>query len=358
MAGEIRIGMVGAGMVGQVAHLANFVQIPRCRVTAIAELRPRLGRLAAEKFGVPAVFNSHIDMLAADVIDAAVVVTRRPATGAVVLDLLNAGKHVLSEKPMAHTAEQGARLVEAAASRQRVYSIGFMKRHDEGTAAAKQLLDRLVANNDLGRIILMRGWCFGGEFNVASDGFVMTDESRPEGLTLWPSAPDWVPKEFREDYAWFLNVFVHDVNILRYFVGRQLEVRSVDLGRRNGRVVVFDGGAYPVVLEMGEQTGTTWNEGVEIQFERGRLTVVFPSPLKKNKSADVTLVQGNKATAVPTGSSWAFRRQAEAFVEDITGKRPTLAGGADALADLVLIEAIWRMHLGIDGAIARAQDRR
>ena len=219
MVGEVRIGMVGAGMVGQLAHLANFTQIPGCRVTALAELRPRLGALAAEKFGVPTVFDTHRDMLAADVIDAAVVVTRRPATGPVVLDVLNAGKHVLSEKPMAHTIEQGSRLVEAAARRQLTYSIGFMKRHDEGTAAAKQLLGQLIANNDLGRVILMRGWCFCGEFNIRSDGFVMTDESRPDGLDLWPSAPDWLPKKFHEDYAWFLNVFVHDLNILRYFVG-------------------------------------------------------------------------------------------------------------------------------------------
>lgn len=264
MAGDIRIGMVGAGMVGQLAHLANFVQIPGCRVTALAELRPRLGALAAEKFGVPAVFDSHLDMLAANAVDAAVVVTRRPATGPVVLDVLNAGKHVLSEKPMAHTTEQASRLIEAAARHQLVYSIGFMKRHDEGTAVAKRLLDRYIAEGNLGRIILMRGWCFCGEFNIASDGFVMTDESRPDGLTLWPSAPDWLPKEFHENYAWFLNVFVHDVNILRYFAGGRLEVRSVELSRRNGRVVVFNSGAYPVVLEMGEQSRTDWNEGVEI----------------------------------------------------------------------------------------------
>jgi predicted dehydrogenase len=348
MAGDIRIGMIGAGIVGQLAHLANFVQIPGCRVTALAELRPRLGALAAEKFGVPTVFDSHLDMLAADAVDAAVVVTRRPATGPVVLDVLNAGKHVLSEKPMAHTTEQASRLVEASARRQLIYSIGFMKRHDEGTAAAKQLLDQHIANGDLGRIILIRGWCFCGEFNVGSGGFVMTDENRPDGLDLWPTAPDWLPKEFHENYAWFLNVFVHDLNILRYFAGRQLEVRSVDLSRRNGRVVVLDAGDYPVALEMGEQTGTDWNEGLEIQFERGRLALVFPSPLLKNKTADVTIVQGNQTTVIPTGSSWAFRRQAEAFVADIAGQRPSLASGADSVADLVLAEAIWRMHLGIN----------
>jgi predicted dehydrogenase len=348
MADEIRIGMIGAGMVGQIAHLANYVRTPGCRVTALAELRPRLGALAAKRFGVPRTFDSHLDMLAADVVDAAVVVTRRPATGPVVLDVLKAGKHVLSEKPMAHTTEQAARLVEAAKFQNLIYSIGYMKRHDEGTAVAKRALDELVASGELGRIILTRGWCFCGEFNIKTDGFVMTDENRPDGLELWPSAPDWLPQQYAEDYAWFLNVFVHDINILRFLVNRDLKIRSVDLSRRNGRVVLFDAGDYPAVLEMGEQSGTDWNEGVEIQFERGRLTVAFPSPLRENESARVTLVRGSESAVVPTGASWSFRRQAVDFIVDVAERRKPLASGEDSLADLALVEQIWRVNLGLN----------
>src|SRR5258706_15974669 len=105
MTGEVRIGMIGAGMIGQLAHLSNYVRTPGCRVTALAELRPDLGKAAMDTFGVPKMYGSHREMLAANEIDATVVVTRRPATGPVVLDVLNAGKHVLSEKPMAHTTD-------------------------------------------------------------------------------------------------------------------------------------------------------------------------------------------------------------------------------------------------------------
>lgn len=348
MSGDVRIGMIGAGMVGQLAHLSNFVRTPGCRVTALAELRPELGKAAMDTFGVPKLYPSHHEMLAANEIDAAVVVTRRPATGPVVLDVLEAGKHVLSEKPMAHTSEQGAQLVKAAAERQLVYSVGYMKRHDEGTAVAKKLLDELVASNELGRIILMRGYCFCGDFNVHPEGFVMTPEARPDGLTLWPSAPDWLPPQYAEDYAWFLNVFVHDLNILRYLTRHDLTVRSVDLSRRNGRVAVFDAGAFPVVLEMGEQAGTEWTEGVDIQFEKGRLTIQFPSPLIENKSATVTLTRGKDARVLDTGASWSFRRQAEAFVADIAGHRNPIASGADSLKDLDLVERIWRVYLGLN----------
>src|SRR5262249_36222843 len=263
MSRAIGIGMVGAGMVGQLAHLANFAKVPGCRVTAIAELRPQLGKLAAERFGVPRVYASHRDMLAADAVDAVVVVTRRPATGPVVLDVLTAGKHVLSEKPMAHTLYQGRRLVEAARARGLTYSVGFMKRYDAGTARARQLLDGFLASGELGRILLMRTWCFGGEFVCGADGYVMTHEDRPEGLEVWPVAPDFIPPEERGDYAQFLNVFVHDLNLIRLFAGGTPAVRAVDLDRKNGRTVLFDCGSFPAVLEMSEQTGTQWNEGLE-----------------------------------------------------------------------------------------------
>jgi predicted dehydrogenase len=347
MSEDVRIGMVGAGMVGQLAHLANFVQIPGCRVTALAELRPALGRLAADRFGVPQVFASHREMLAADVADAIVVVTRRPATGPVVLEALEAGKHVLSEKPMAHTLAQGRQLVEAARARGLVYAVGFMKRHDAGTVLAKQHFDAFMAGGELGRLLLLRAWCYGGEFACGADGWVMTEETRPDGIDLWASAPDWVPPQSHADYAWFLNVFIHDLNLLRYFAGRTPTVRAVDLARPNGRLVLFDCGDYPAVLEMAEQTGTALDEGLEAVFEKGRVRLTFCSPMWKNHPAAVTIVRAGETINPTTGWSWSFRRQAEAFVADVAGRREPVAGAADSLADLALAEEIWRRHLGI-----------
>jgi predicted dehydrogenase len=346
MGGELRIGMIGAGMVGQLAHLANFVQIPGCRVTALAELRPGLGKLAAERFGVPRLFASHRDLLAADAADAVVVVTRRPATGPIVLEALEAGRHVLSEKPMAHTGTQARRLAEVADARGLVYAVGFMKRHDAGTALAKRHLDAFIASGELGRILMLRVWSHGGEFACGADGYVMTDEVRPEGIDLWPMAPDWMPTERHSDYAWFLNVFVHDLNLLRYFAGSPLVVRAADLNRPNGRLVLFDCGDFPAVLEMAEQTGTAWHEGVEAVFERGRMQLTFCSPMEKNQPAAVTITRGREVTRLVPDWSWSFRRQAEAFVADVVGNHAPIASGADSIHDLALAEEIWQRHLG------------
>jgi predicted dehydrogenase len=346
----IGIGFVGAGMVGQLAHIGNFVDLPGCRVRAIAELRPELGRRAAERFQVDRLYASHKELLADPEIDAVVVVTRRAATGPIVRDALQAGKHVLSEKPMAPTRALAQSLVDIAGAVKRKYAIGFMKRHDAGVQEAKKLLESLKSTGELGRIVLMRAYCFGGEFLVGNANFAMTEEIRPQGLELWPEAPDWLPHPMAADYAWFLNVFVHDVNLLRFFAGNTPEVTAVDLRRPNGRLALFDFGDYPGVLEMAEVGFREWQEGVEILFEKGRLTVELPPPLLQNMPARVELsCAGEKGNTVQPAMawSWAFRRQAEAFVTDIATDREPITSGRDSLEDMVLVEEIWRRHLAM-----------
>jgi predicted dehydrogenase len=343
------IGFVGAGMVGQVAHLANCIDIPACRVVALAELRPELGRMAAARYGVKKLYQSHREMLADAEVEAVVVVTRPHAHGPIVLDALEAGRHVLSEKPMAHTVEQALRLVNAADRRKLNYAVGFMKRHDAGAQQAKATLDALRSSGELGRIVLVRAWCYGGEFRCGTSDFVMTDEARPDGLSTWPSAPDWVPSASVQDYAWFLNVFLHDLNMLRFLAGSEPEVRAVDFAKKNGRLVMLDFKEFPAILEMAEIASHDWQEGVEILFEKGRLTLQFPSPMLRNTPARLELARAGATseTVQPRAPwSWAFRRQAEAFVADIAAGREPLASGRDGVGDLRLAEAIWSKHLG------------
>ena len=345
----ITIGLIGAGMVGQLAHLANFTGLSGCRVAALAELRPDLAQAAATRFGVPKIYPSHRELLEDREIEAVVVVTRRPATGPIVLDALSSGRHVLSEKPMAHTVAQGEKLVEAAELAGLTYAVGFMKRHDAGVQQAKLLLDEARADGRWGRLLTVRCHCHGGDFAAGAQlegGHVMTPEPRPDGLELWPVAPDWLPASLDEDYAWFLNVFVHDLNILRWLFGAMPEVVAADLRRRNGRTVLLDFGDFPAVLDMAETSGPDWSEGVEATFERATLRIAFPPPLLRNVPASITLRHAGTTTTIhppPDGWSWSFRRQAEAFVADIRERLTPLAGCRDGLEDLRLAEAIWRL---------------
>ncbi|KYG98967.1 Gfo/Idh/MocA family oxidoreductase [Bradyrhizobium sp. DOA1] len=335
------IGIIGTGMVGQMCHLANFAANPACRVVAIADLRPDLATAAARKFGISRIYATHRELLADSEVSGVVVVTKRRATGPIVLDALNAGRHVLSEKPMAYTTAQATSLIEAARRQDLVYSIGYMKRHDAGVARAMDELARIRTGRSLGRIVGARGWCFGGNTGGSSDTFVMTGEIRPDGLALWQDGPDWMPDSMRSGYDGFLNVFSHIINLARYVLGPAPNVAESNIEPSGTARVTLDFSGIACVLEFAHGSEGAWREGLTINFERGALTIQLPPPFAEAE-AQITLDDHGRITPLKRGQSWAFRRQAEAFVSDILGRSAPLASGEDSITDIAIAEAIWK----------------
>jgi len=112
--GPLRVGVVGAGNIsGQ--YSASLARLPQVRVSAVCDLRPdRAAALAAEHDGARVLDLP--DLLAADDVDAVLVLTL-PATHAeVALAALAAGKHVYVEKPLATSVAEGREVVKAAAA--------------------------------------------------------------------------------------------------------------------------------------------------------------------------------------------------------------------------------------------------
>ena len=338
------IGIIGAGMVGQMCHLANFVANPARGVVAIADLRPDLAAAAATKFGVARVYHSHRELLEDADVTGVVVVTRRRATGPIVLDALDSGRHVLSEKPMAYTSLQAGALVSAARQRGLVYSIGYMKRHDAGVARAQSLLAKIRADGSFGHIVSARAWCFAGDTGGARDNFVMTRETRPEGLELWPDGPDWMPGAMRPGYDVFLNVFSHIVNLSRYLLGASPHLIGSKLAIDGSGAFSLDFDGVPCDFELANAATGAWREGLSIHFERGTVTIELPPPFAC-ADARVIVDDGDRRSELPRGNDWAFRRQADAFVSDVIEERRPLAPGEDSVADIALAEMIWKRQV-------------
>jgi predicted dehydrogenase len=331
-------------MVGQMCHLANFAANPACRVVAIADLRPDLAAAAAKKFGIPRTYGTHRELLADSAVSAVVVVTKRRATGPIVLDALNSGRHVLSEKPMAYTTVQAASLVEAARRQRLVYSIGYMKRHDAGVARALAELARIQADQSLGRMIGARGWCLAGNTGGSGDTFVMTGETRPDGLELWQDGPDWMPAAMRPGYDTFLNVFSHIINLARHMLGPSPAVAESSVEASGAARLTLDFDGIACVLELANASEGAWREGLTIDFERGALTIELPAPFAEDE-AQIIVDQDGRLTRLTRGKSWAFRRQADAFVSDIAGRKAPLAAGADSITDIALAESVWKRQV-------------
>lgn len=344
---RLNVGMIGAGFMGQLAHLMNLMELKNCRVIAVADRRPNLRRQVAQRYGIPHAYETHLELLQNPDVEAVVVVTPRQHTGPVALDCLNAGKHVLTEKPMASTFEQGQRLVGAAQARKVNYAVGYMKRYDEGVQAAKRILDELLTSQELGPVLFARAHCYMGDSYCNAYGHVMTDE-KTDYSGGWPIAPDWMPEGRAKEFAAYMNTYSHNINLLRYLFGRNPVAEHVNFSQPAGNLAVLNFGSFVASLETGRSSNRGWDEVTEIFFADGKLTIKTPPALLRNTPATVELYKAGAIQQVLSPQcnwSWAFRRQAEAFVADSLEGRPSVNPGSDALEDLRLGEEMWRLEL-------------
>lgn len=345
MKARLGLGIVGGGMISQIAHLPFYLADARCEVRAVAESRPSLVRHLQGALGVGRVVEEPRKVFEDASISAVVIIAPRPATGPLALAALEAGKDVIVEKPLAHTVDQAERLVAAAGARRRLLGVAFMKRYDPGVQAAKREFDRLLAERPLGPLLLARFYDYARDYAHAPPPHKRPEESRNSRFATWPTAPGWLPAPRGDDYAWFMNAASHDINLLHYFFPAGLRLAHAASPAPGALTATFEHGAVPVIFELAKSASGVWLQGAEFVFEKGRLLLELPSPMAKDRVARVVIDEnaGSPGRREPeVVAEWSFRCQARAFVGDLLERREPLASGAGALGDLRLIEAVWR----------------
>jgi predicted dehydrogenase len=349
--GRLGLGFIGAGFMAQLGHIENYSDIENCDLVALAEPRSKLRQLVADHYGFDRTYEDHTALLTDPSVDAVVVLVPRTETGPIVLECLNAGKHVFTEKPMAATAEQAERLAEAASANGVTFTVGFMKRHDPGVILAKSVIESVESTGELGKMIYARAHCFGGDGYGGAKPRFATDESLMSVADRWPMAPSWLAgDDQRDQYQKYTNAYCHDVNLIRYLTGQTPRVIHASLENVAGRIVTLKFAGFNGLLETGIMDHSGWDATVEIYFANGRIRVDIPVPLDHKSSARVTMIRpdGPEEELQPSPPVvWAFRQQARAFVDDVLNGTSPLASGADAVDDLRVIEEAWRVGTGL-----------
>jgi predicted dehydrogenase len=137
----LRIGILGAAGIAPQALVKPARQVPGVTVAGIAARdRHRAGRFA-DRYGIPRVYDSYDQLVAADDLDAVYVPLPNGLHGAWILRALAAGKHVLCEKPLTANADEAKVVAEAAAASGRVVMEAFHYRYHPLAARVRQLLD-------------------------------------------------------------------------------------------------------------------------------------------------------------------------------------------------------------------------
>lgn len=346
---RVKIGFVGVGGMGQCAHLRNYVTVPECEVTAIAEIRPKLGQEVARRYGISKVYGSAGDMLAAEDLDAVIASQPFNRHGILLPEILQAGIPVFTEKPLAASVEVGERIAKAAADSGTWHMVGYHKRSDPASMWAKAEIERLKESGELGRLRYVRILMPAGDW--VANGFlehIATDDPAP-ALDFDPPASD-MDEQTRDAYTSFVNYYIHQVNLLRFFLGENYRVTYAD---PSGVLLaaVSESGVAGVIEMTPYQTTVDWQESALICFEKGWIRVELPAPLAANRPGTVTVYRDpggkNPETASPQ-LPWvhAMRQQAINFIAAVRGEGRPPCEAAEALEDLKTAREYIRLLTG------------
>ena len=133
---KVRVGIIGVGYLGtQHARILSYLE--EAELKGVADVDSEKALQIGNRHGVP-YFQNYEEML--DDIDAAVVATDTGAHFAVSESLLRQGKHVLVEKPITETVEQGERLCALARERNLIFQVGHLERFNPAVEAVEGII--------------------------------------------------------------------------------------------------------------------------------------------------------------------------------------------------------------------------
>jgi predicted dehydrogenase len=319
----LKVGVLGCGQIAQAAHFESCTKARNAELYAICDVADDLRQRMAATHAPEKSYADYDRMLADPALDAVIIATADAFHVPASIKALEAGKHVLCEKPIAASLEEVEHLAAAAHKSDRVVQIGHMKRFDEGLMAAKRFIE-----TDMGRLIALKAW-----YCDSTHRYAMTDAVQPSIVTSTQARkPTTNPKADLKRY-YMLAHGSHLVDTARYFAGEIASVRarlSDRLGAHCWFVdVEFASGALGH-LDLTIAVRMDWHEGFQIYGQNGSVIGKTFNPWFY-KSSDVEIFRESDASTVrPLGADGHFyRRQLEGFADTILHQAPMLGADID-----------------------------
>ena len=332
---QLRVGVLGCGPIAQAAHFESCAKAGNARLYAICDVADDLRRRMAATHAPEKSFADYDQMLADPDLDAVIVATSDAFHVPAAKRALEAGKHVLCEKPLGVAVEEVEELAKLVEQTGLVLQVGHMKRFDAGLQAAKRFVDA-----EIGELLALKAW-----YCDSTHRYAMTDAVQPLMVkSAQAKKPAGDPKADKARY-YMLAHGSHLIDIARYFAG---DIEEVDarLSERFGAYcwfvdVAFANGTLGH-LDLTVAIRADWHEGLTIYGEHGSVFAKTYNPWYY-KSSDVEIFrEKDAATSRVLGADGHFyRRQLEAFA-DVILNRSTQTGATvkDGLASVRAMIAI------------------
>lgn len=314
---RVNAAVIGVGSMGQ-NHARVFAELESTNLVAVADIDPQAARRVAWTYRARS-YTDYREMLAKEKLDLVSIAVPTRLHKQVTLDALAAGVHVLVEKPIAATVPEGEEMIAAAERYGRKLTVGHIERFNPAILAVKERLD----NQQLGRIF---------QIHVRRVG----------------AFPPRV-----EDVGVVIDLATHDLNIMEYLTGSQIERLFAETERRIhvrhedlvSGVVRFRNGIIGV-LDINWLTPAKIRE-LTIVGERGMFLVNYLSQDLYFYEND--FASGNWERLVAIGGvregqvvKYQVKRveplkaELSSFVDSVVNDKPPVVDGAEGLRALLL----------------------
>lgn len=334
---RLRVGVLGCGPIAQFAHLESCVKARNADLYAICDAAPDLLARMGATYEPQKTYADYDAMLADPELEAVIVATSDAYHVPMSIKALDAGKHVLCEKPIGVSVEEGLQLAEAVKRSGKLLQVGHMKRFDPALQAAHDFVQ-----DGMGQIFAIKAW-----YCDSTHRYTNTDAIQPLPVTSkLARKPAGNPKADLRQY-FMLAHGSHLVDTARYFCGPITAVRARLLERAGAYCwfveTEFANGALGH-LDLTVAVRMDWHEGFQLYGENGSVIAKTFNPWYF-RASEVDIFHEKDATSRrPLGADGHFfRRQLEGLAESALNETPLVGAGVeDGLASIRAMVAIAR----------------
>ncbi len=261
---QFQVGVLGVGYWGK-KIVEEYNAIQNVKVQAVSDLMDKNLQHCKDRYGVPIAVNDYHDVIKIDSIQAVHICLPNSLHFQACKEALEAGKHVLVEKPITLTSEEGNILVDLAAEKGLTLSVGHIYRFNNALAEVK----RLISENFFGRVFLLNLTWTNLE-PVFSDRDVIVDlaphyfDIVNYMLDAWPAKITCIAKPYRQKdnpEATYISCEMPNGAIAHAHLNwlSPKKVRSIELVGENRSAVIDAVGQEVTIYE----SGYTYRLGVE-----------------------------------------------------------------------------------------------
>ncbi|MBN8198889.1 Gfo/Idh/MocA family protein [Bacillus sp. NTK034] len=333
---KLRIGIIGAGGIAQSRHIPVILKLSdRASITAICDVNKDTAQLAAKKFGIRSVFTDYKEVF--NEADAVVICTPNKFHAELTVAAMEAGLHVLCEKPMAMTADECRKMIEARDRSGKVLAIAYHYRFMKEAQAAK----KLISEDEIGlpfaaRARAMRrrkvpGWGVFTNKELQGGGSLIDYGCHLLDLSLWLLGN---PEETEVSGTAYntLSRMPGQVNLWGSFDHQSFHVDdhvTAYIKFANGASLLFE---------------TSWSaniegddEGLSLSGQNGGIDL-FPFSLNQSKHG---MLLNTRPEWLPGEDDYALA-QAQNFIDSCLGREEFIVKAEEALQTTRIIDAIYK----------------